>query len=332
MDVVAYSAMAGGTLIFAIAGYELYALFVGMVTFSVLRSFVLLILKPVRIGFTSAFLREKKVFPFAGRLIAVGVTFYLFYNLNQFVLGKTDLISLGLYGLAFTWATTPAEIGQAAINRVLLPTYSALKREGHGVFTMYLKTLRHLLIVAMGVFLLLYVASPFVIHIIYDSRWYDAIPILLVLLVFGLSRTVVEPAGSLLVSYDRVGLLLAGNIAALVVLLVFVYPVALEYGALGCAVLMTFVYGCYMVLLWYFVLHHFKEEALPFASAIYRPVLSAAVAIAVATILSFFLSGLLEFAATSLTVFLLYTGLLYVFCREDLVQTIRYVRDAIGRS
>ena len=330
VDISASVVMAGTVIVGGVLGFPMMALFVGLVLSSAARTGILLLFYPPKIKFVTAAFADRKLISFGAKLVSLGVVAYLWLNMNVFVLGRLDIDALGLYGLAFLWAGAPADISALTINRVMLPTYSALIRDGKSVFASYLQTLRFLFVGAFGGFVFLVFASPILIRTLYGLTWEPAIPILLVLLAFGLGRTLLEPAGSLILSLQRPGLILWTNLLNLALISVFVVPVADSYGAQGCAVLLAVVYLAHICILWFIVFRIFGRDPKQIFNTIARPLIATLIALAIGGGILYFASGTFWAVITVIAVSSAYIGVMYVVARDDIVQTIRHVKHAVG--
>jgi len=332
VDITASVVMAGTVVFAGVFGSPMLALFAGLVVSSAAKTGILLFLYPPEIKFVTSAFADRKLIVFGGNLVSIGVVVYLWFNMNVFVLGRVDIDALGLYGLAFLWAGAPADISAVTISRVMLPTFSALIRDGRAVFDGYMKTLRFLFVGAFGAFAFLMVASPILIRTVYGSTWEPAIPILLTLLVFGLGRTLLEPAGSLILSLQRPGVILWTNILNLGLISVFVIPVAEGYGARGCALLLTAVYLIHICIFWFLVFRIFGRDPRAMINAIARPLFASLTALAFGWLVLLLTSGMLWTVASVLVVASSYIALMYLVARDDLIQTIGHVKHAFGRG
>jgi lipopolysaccharide exporter len=332
VDITASVVMASTVVVASMLGVPMLALFLGLVVSSATKTGILLLFYPPKIKFVTMAFADRKLIYFGASLVSIGVLVYLWFNMNVFVLGRIDIDALGFYGLAFLWAGAPVDISATTINRVMLPTYSALIRDGKAVFASYMHTLKFLFVAAFGVFAFLFVASPILVTTLYGSIWEPAIPILLILLVFGLGRTLLEPAGSLILAIQRPGVLLWTSVLSLCLISAFVVPVAESYGATGCAALLTAVYLIHICILWFIVLRIFGQSPKAMIAAISRPLIAAFVGLGIGTAILFFTSGTFWTVAAILAVTPAYVALMYLTARDDLLQTLKYVKHAIGRG
>ena len=330
VDIIASVVMASTVVVVSLLGLPILSLLFGYVVSSATKTGILLLFFPPKIKFVTRAFADRNLISFSAKLVSMGVVVYLWFNMNVFVLGRINIDALGFYGLAFLWAGTPADISSMTINRVMLPTYSALIRDRKPVFAGYMQTLRFLFVASFGAFVFLFVASPILLMTLYGSAWETAIPIISVLLVFGLGRTLLEPAGSLILSLQRPGLILWTNVLNLALISIFVVPVADGYGALGCAVLITTVYLIHICILWFVVFRIFQQNLKTMIDAIARPLAATLIALGIGAGIQLATSGTFWTLVAVLVVTSTYIGLMYLVARNDLLQTFRYAKHAIG--
>jgi O-antigen/teichoic acid export membrane protein len=329
-DLIAASAMAATVILFALLGYGLYALFIGACANAAARTAVYLHFRPMKATITRDLKRDWSVVVFGSKLAATGVILYIFFNMNVWVLGKSDVVALGLYGFAFLWATTPSEVQAAATSRVLLPTYSALKSDPKRIVRGFLKSQRFLYIFSLAAVLGILVFAPIVIDFLYSSSWDDAVPIMIVLLGFGFLRMISIPANALLLAFERSGEIMWSSLISMLIAAVPAYPVALSFGALGCAYLLVLAYLVYVAITWYLAIRLTNVGAKELLSSIASPTIAAAVAAGIWIIAWVFAPGM---SATLLTVVLVipaYCAALYALSPEDFRQSLSYLRESIS--
>lgn len=330
VDIAASMVLAVTVVVASVLGPPILAILIAFVVSSAVKTLVLLLFYPPKTNPGRIAFADRKLMYFGAKLVSAGVVVYIWFNMNVFVLGRIDIDTLGFYGLAYLWANTPADISSATISRVMLPTYSALMRDGKAVFAGYMQTLRFLFVASFGAFVFLVVASPILVMALFGSSWEPAIPILTVLLVFGLGRTLLEPAGSLILSLQRPGVILWTNVINLFLVSALVVPMAESYGALGCAVLLTTVYLVNICILWFVVFRIFQQNFKTMIIAIARPLIAALAALGIGGAILFVASGTFWTLAAILVVTSAYVSFMYLAARNDLVQTLRYAAHAVG--
>jgi len=330
IDITSSLAMFSTVVVVALLGLPMFAVFFGLVASSSTKTGILLLFYTPKIKFVSWTFANRGLILFGAKLVSVGVVVTLWFSMNVFVLGAINIAALGFYGLAYQWAVTPADISSGTINRVMLPTYSALIRGSKPVFAGYMHTLRFLFVASFGVFVFLFFASPMLIRTLYNPSWEPTIPILLVLLIFALGRTLLEPAGSLILSLQRPGIILWTNMLNLALVSIFIFPVVGSYGATGCAALLAAVYLLHTCILWFIVLRIFQQSPKILIASIARPLIAASIALVIGMMIAFATSGIFWDLAALLIVTSAYLGLMYLIARKDLLQTLRYVGHAFG--
>ena len=331
-DILSVLAMAAAGAVSVFLGFQLFALFVGLVASAATRTVSCLLLRPVRSGLSRNLKEASSLIHYGSRLVATGITLYFYFNIIVWVLGSVDVYALGLYGFALLWASTPADISTAAISRVLLPTYANMKSDKERVVRAYIKTLRNVNIISLAGFLVLYVFCPIFIDHFYSDAWMDSIRILQILLLFGFMRVVVEPAGSMLLALERPGIILTASAIALVPMIVLAYPVSDMYSGMGCAWLLVLTYFFYLVIIWRYVLKLIGYSPTTIIGAIYRPIVAAATALALELVLLWAVPDLSEVLASVVVVLPMYLVLTYIMAKDDITEAAFYLKQSLRLS
>lgn len=329
VDILAASLAGTSTIISALSGHPLYALFVGMVVGATTRSTSLMLLKRVFVPLSLKSARNRELLTFGGKLFANRVTVYLVMNVNIFVLAGQDLAILGIYGLAIQWVSKPADVAIMVVNRVLLPTYSALSRLGGAVFSGFLKSLRLLSVGTFSIFIILFAASPPLMGLLFNDQWDPVVPLILVLLVYGLCRVLAEAATVLLISANSPGLCLAANLLNLAAVASLSIPVATAHGAMGCALLMSSVYVAHVGVLWMFVSRRNGRSPFEVARQVMVPTLSSLVAVATGYLGSLAVGGDIDQPLFLCTVLLTFAAMMIALDRESVLETMGHARMAL---
>ena len=178
----------------------------------------------------------KEILHFGKHVLGADLLGWGVVTADNAVLGKVKgNDALGFYSMSFNIATLPVTAFAHLINGVLYPVYAKLQDEIEKLRISYLLPLRFTLLfiipIAGGLYVL---ADPFV-SVVFGERWIPMTPILQILAIYGVLRTICTSSSSFLTAVGRPKT--ARNIAGLelVVLLVLVVPGTLLFGILGTA-------------------------------------------------------------------------------------------------
>lgn len=140
---------------------------------------------------------------------------------------------LGIYQVAYKIATLPISEITDVVNRVVFPIYVKISDEPKRLRRAYLKTttVTTLLSIALGAVLLVF--GEFVVRAFLGSQWLGIIPLLKVLVVFGVIKAVVSSSSSLLLALEKqkqVSMITLVSVAGLALTII---PLTANYGLEG---------------------------------------------------------------------------------------------------
>lgn len=146
--------------------------------------------------------------------------------------------SLGVYSLPRDLSLRVANVFNPIVTRVGLPVMAKSQNDRPFLKIVYLRTLRMVSSVNFPVYLGIAAFAPEIVALMFGSQWNDAIPLLRILALWGLLRSVGNPVGSLVFAVGRADLQFKWNLA-----LAFVVPPAVwagvQFGNLGLALAMA---------------------------------------------------------------------------------------------
>lgn len=199
IEIVSYSlgyAALGVTLAFL--GFGSWALVLGTLTQSTLRSVLLLFYQPH--PKTPKFDRQafKDLLLFGGGFTLARIGNALALQGDNFVIGRwLGATALGLYGRAYQLMVTPATLFGAVMDRVLFPAMAKVQGERSRLARSYERGVALVSILALPTSVLLYVLAPEVIQTLLGEGWDDAIAPFRVLVFGTLFRTSYKISDSL---------------------------------------------------------------------------------------------------------------------------------------
>ena len=165
----------------------------------------------------------RSLFGFSKWLLFNNVVSYLKERSSDFVIGRVHgPASLGLYNVAYEFATLPTTELSAPINRALMPGFARLTSDRAALYAMYGATLSVLMIVAVPAAAGLFSLAPLIVPVVLGPKWVEAIPVLQILAF----------TGGLLMVHSSICALLIGTGHAREVTLCNALYVALLFGFL----------------------------------------------------------------------------------------------------
>ena len=255
---------------------------------------------------------------FGGGVMAGNLLSYINMTIDLFVGGRLlGATALGLYSVPRNLILQIQMMVNPIITRVGFPLIAQVQHDVARVRYIYLKTLNMTASTNAPLYLGIAFFAPVIVAIILGEGWQEAAPLLRILAVWGLFRSLGNPVGSLLMGMGRAGLSLKWNLGML-----FIVPPAVwlgsQYGPQGMAwALLGLMIGLFIPG-WYVLVRPVCHAGLiEYSVASLRPLLLAIVSIAPAYFLTLTINNVyLHMGAAVLISAPLYLVLSYFFNRD----------------
>ena len=183
-----------------------------------------------------SYLRLKSLYSY-GRWITVGgVLSYFTEKSDDLVVGKIlGPFQLGLYQMAYRVSNAPTTEGAGLIYQVVFPLFSRLQNEPVRLKRGVAKILGLNFLLSLSFALVIYLALPVFIPIVLTPAWIPIIPVVNLMLIFGIIRCHISTG---LAYFDAVGRPEVATLAGLfklVGLVILVIPLTRGFGLIGTA-------------------------------------------------------------------------------------------------
>ncbi len=202
---------------------------------------------PYRFKFSIDTVIAKQYLSFGSTVFLTGLLSFAVFNMDNFIVGSVAGVSqLGYYAIAFNWGAMVCSIMGAVVLGVLFPTFSRMQGDLERMKQAYLKIIQYTALFSVlcnvGLFC---VADNFLITVLGKGtdKWLPSLMTLRILCLYGIVRSLIEPASSLLMAQGKAHIALKASLLVALVELALVYP-AIKYGGIevvGIAVLFAYV-------------------------------------------------------------------------------------------
>ena len=166
---------------------------------------------------------------------------YFSANIDYLVIGRfLSPETLGVYTFAYQLVTMPLARINPILTKVAFPIFAKKQNDNAALSQGYLSMIKLLALIALPVQVLLAVSSPIVIPTIFGSQWISAVPLIQILTIVGILKTIGNPSGSVILAKGKVDLSFKWNIFVAIINLLFfimVVPFGLPYIAWSYAIL-----------------------------------------------------------------------------------------------
>jgi O-antigen/teichoic acid export membrane protein len=207
---------------------------------------------PYRFKFSIDTEIAKQYLRYGSTVFLTGLLSFTIFNMDNFIIGSVAGVSqLGYYAIAFNWGAMVCSIMGAVVFGVLFPTFSRMRDDAVRMKQAYLKIIQYTALFSVlcnvGLFC---VADNFLVTVLGKGtdKWLPSLITLRILCMYGIVRSLIEPASSFLMAQGKTKTPLKAALCVASIELAIVYP-AIRYGSIvfvGCAVL--FAYSCQLVI------------------------------------------------------------------------------------
>lgn len=172
-----------------------------------------------------------------GRWVTLtGIFNYLFHNIDDIIVGKLlGIYSLGIYQLAYKLSTVPIYETGEIFGRVTFPIYTKISNDRVRLKRAFKKvTLTiSLLVIPAGLILIIFANS--IVSIVLGNKWIEAVPVIKLLAVFGILRSISASVTPLLYSIKKQAYAMNIMLLGLCSLILTIIPFIKYYGLNGAA-------------------------------------------------------------------------------------------------
>lgn len=181
--------------------------------------------------------------------------------------------NLGAYSLPKDLSLRLAMIINPIVTRVGLPVMARAQDDKELLKSIYLKTLRMTASVNFPLYTAIAIFAPEIVAIMFGSQWLESVPLLRILALWGLFRSIGNPAGSLVFALGRGRLIFWWSVGQMLIQ-VPIFWFGSKYGLVG---LSFSLLVCAMILplpQWYIIIRplcnaqfveYFKQLSIPFS-------------------------------------------------------------------
>ncbi|MBN2027617.1 MAG: MOP flippase family protein [Actinobacteria bacterium] len=323
-------------IILAIAGAGVYSLVFGYLAETTMRSIVLIIIgwSHWHPGLHFRARDAKRYLSFGLFQVGDRITTYLASNVDYIWIGRflgPEL--LGIYTLVYNLIVNPITRINPIITKVAFPVFAKKQDDKEALQRGYGEISRLLAFLVFPILIGISITSPVFIPIIFGSKWLPAVPLLQVMVIMGLFKTLFNPIGSVIYARGRAGLGFA-IASAMAITNTVVFWFAARQGLTVLSWSWVAV-SCFYYLLSLFILH--KEIGLKYrkySASLWSPLVFNAVMAGVTYLLYLLLEPVMGGTVLFLVLLILagaiiYGSLILLFQRDYLLENFKLL---LGRS
>lgn len=153
---------------------------------------------------------------------------YFSQQMDIILIGKLLGVEiLGIYEIAKKLIVKPSIVVNPIVTKVTFPIMSKISNDIHRLKKIFLKTINYLSYVNFPIYTLIAILAEPIVLILFGNKWMDAVPIIQILSIAFILKSIGNPAGSLLLSRGKANVAFYWNLAIFVF-----YPISILIGSM----------------------------------------------------------------------------------------------------
>lgn len=173
-----------------------------------------------------------------GKWITLSSVFnYLYHNADNIVVGRIlGTSSLGLYEMAYKISILPITEVADVVQRVTFPVYSKIAEDIQRLKKAFLRTTFFITFIAVPFGFILFLFSDEIVRVLLGKTWLGIIPVLKVLVIFGVIRAISGSTSALFLAVEKQRYVTVVTLVSIFSLAIFIIPLVLKFGIIGAGI------------------------------------------------------------------------------------------------
>lgn len=189
-----------------------------------------------------------------------GIAYFFSENGDNIVVGKMlGSSALGIYQVAYKFSMLPISEITNVVNQVTFPVYAKLTENKDRLWRAFFKVSVLNSIGGVGLSIIIFLFAELIISVGMGEQWYDAIPVIQVLAIYGALRSIFGNATPLFFALRKQDYAAKMTIARTVGLAIAIVPCIVYNGLIGAGYAMIFSILCEIPILLYYIYSIFKK-------------------------------------------------------------------------
>ena len=215
---------------------------------------------------------------------------------------------LGIYNVAKSLVSKPAAVINPVITKVTFPLMSVVNNDISKLKSIFLKVINYLSFVNIPVYFLLAVLAKPIVLLMFGSKWIEAVPIIQILSVVFILRSIGNPAGSLLLSRGKANIAFYWNLLTFILFPIFII-IGTHWGIIGVTFGILCIYIVIFLPNWKYIVNKMTGISLKeYLLSLLNPLLFSGISIFIASIPLYFIhNNVLQVLVSILIFFISYS-------------------------
>ena len=187
---------------------------------------------------------------------------YFSENLDNVIVGRLmGTESLGFYQMAYKISILPLTEISDVISSVAFPVFAKISNDSKRLKKGFFKTLVLVFFGAAFLGMIIFFFPVEIISILLGKQWLSIIPVLKVLIIYGVLRTISGPGSALLLSLNKQKFVSSMIFLRFLTLATFIYPFVISFRLVGAGYAQLLSVIVETPLLLYFIMNCFKKNS-----------------------------------------------------------------------
>lgn len=245
------------TVLFAIFNFGVLSLAYGVIIYSIIST-SLFIYSGAKIYRPKFYFRKKDLnefLSFGMYQMAEKAMNYFGTQFDTILIGKfLGIETLGIYNIAKNLVSRPSSIINPVITKVTFPVMSKISGDINKLRRIYIKTINYLTFVNTPVYLLFFLLASPIVVLLFGDGWDEAIPVVQILAIGFLFKSIGNPSGSLLLSKGKANIAFYWNVITFILYPIFIITGS-NFGIEGIALSFCFLHLIFIFPNWKFIVN-----------------------------------------------------------------------------
>jgi len=295
---------------------NVWALVFGLLAGNATRCIVSYLVHPYRPHLSSDIGKAKELFGFGKWIFLQTIILFLVTQGDDIFVGKViGTSALGFYRLAYRLSNIAATEVTHVISQVTFPAYSKIQNNNLKLRSAIRKTISLISAITIPICGGLLILAPIFVNLFLGIKWLAIIPVIQILCLFAVIRSIGAIFGPIYKSKARMDLAVRFNMIQLIILAITIYPLSMKWGIIGTSLAVTLSALPVLYLSGRFLSKLIETDLVFLFKPIITPLLSTIIMIIVVFLLNNFLhaNDLIKFILSVIFGISIYIGILLKF-------------------
>jgi len=213
---------------------NVYAIVFGLLAGNLAMLITSYIIHPYRPHLNFDIHKANELFGYGKWFLGSSVLIFLLTQGDDIFVGKfLGITALGFYQMAYRISNLPATEITHVISQVTFPIYSKIQDDIPKLREVYLRVLQLTALISLPFTALIVLLAPDFTIIFLGEKWMPMVPVIMVLCIFGVTRSIGATMGPILFSVGKPKIQMKVSSIQLIAMAIIIYPLTMRWGILG---------------------------------------------------------------------------------------------------